>query len=102
MPLWQGTKQMISTTNASKHCPKNKHHEIKILELQRFEINEQPFYLPKGYYLVSDLKMIANVSSAHVLSEIQGTKVFDLQDDCAVHIEGNEVFKSSPGLGQNS
>lgn len=78
------------------------HQDRKIRKLLQFTINEKPYFLPSGYYLVRDLKTLAQVSECHILAEIRNCDVDDLTDDTATHIEGGEVFKSFPGKGDNS
>lgn len=85
----------------------NTHHEERctskeILTLLKFTMNAKNFYLPQGYYLVSDLKKLGGVSDAHVLAEIKNGEIDDLANDCAVLINGCEDFKSYPGKGENS
>lgn len=81
---------------------KIKHENRKIETLHQFTIDAKPYYLPPGFYLVSDLKIIAGISNCHILAEIRGTDVDDLADDTATHIKGGEVFKHYPGKGDNS
>ena len=77
-------------------------HERKIESLVVFKIADTDYYLPKGYYLVSDLKRIAGVPESHILAEIGGDEIDALTDDTVTHISGCEEFKPFPGKGDAS
>lgn len=87
--------------NEEKKCSETQ-PERRIETLRRFQISGKHFYLPAGFYLVRDLKLIGGVSECHVLAEIRNGEVDTLTDDTAVHIEGCEEFKPFPGKGDAS
>lgn len=91
----------MTQCNEKKRCEDDR-EERKIETLVKFQISGNPYYLPVGYYLVEDLKKIAEVPECYVLAEIRNDDVDSLTDDTAVHISGCEKFKPFPGKGDAS
>lgn len=93
----------MKEVKSSNDCNSGHHHchqEKKEIEtLVSFHVDGKEYYLPRGYYLVSDLKKVANVPSCHILAEIRDGEVDGLTDDTVTHISGCENFKPFPGKG---
>ena len=91
----------MSNHSKEKRCNTSR-DEYKIEVLTSFRVAEKDYYLPKGYYLVADLKRVAGIPECHILAEIRDGEVDAMKDDTATHISGCEEFKSFPGKGDAS
>ena len=91
----------MNNFNENKKCDANR-HERKVKSLVSFKIAEKECYLPKGYYLVADLKRVAGIPECYILAEIRDGEVDALADNTAADISGCENFKPFPGKGDAS
>jgi hypothetical protein len=65
-------------------------------------IDDKPYEVDTGKYLVSKLKEIGHVPAGDELAHLVHGKLVVLPDDAEFHIKGGEIFVSHPKKGHSS
>lgn len=60
-------------------------------------INGNPVRLERGTYTVAQLKDKGGIPACDELNEVRGGRAHPIPNPDRVHIEGGEIFESSPG-----